>query len=63
MPYESRKQERFAHTESGLKAFGKKTVQEFDKASKGMKLPETKKKRKRLKDIRTESDSYGGSYQ
>jgi hypothetical protein len=37
MPYESQKQERWAHTESAKKA-GFPTA-EFDKASKGMKLP------------------------
>lgn len=40
MPFKSLKQERFAHTEKGQKAFGKKNVDEFDQASKGMKLPE-----------------------
>ena len=37
MPYESLKQERWAHTENAKKA-GFPT-KEFDKASKGMKLP------------------------
>ena len=40
MPYKSKKQERWAHTEAGMEALGKKTVAEFDKASKGKKLPE-----------------------
>lgn len=41
MPYQSAKQERWAHTASAKKA-GFPTA-EFDKASKGMKLPETTK--------------------
>lgn len=40
MPYKSMRQERFAHTEKGKKAFGKKNVAEFDQASKGLSLPE-----------------------
>lgn len=40
MPYESKKQEAFFHTPAGEAKVGKKNVQEFDEASKGMKLPE-----------------------
>ena len=40
MPYKSKKQERFAHTPTGMKKFGPATVAEFDKASKGLPLPE-----------------------
>lgn len=40
MPYKSKKQEAWAHTESGEKALGKEGVKEWDSASKGMKLPE-----------------------
>lgn len=40
MPYKSARQERWAHTETGRKKMGKKNVDEFDQASKGMKLPE-----------------------
>lgn len=40
MPYKSLAQERWAHTMTGMKALGgKKKVSEWDKASKGMKLP------------------------
>jgi hypothetical protein len=42
MPYKSDAQRRFAHTKAGMKAMGKKVVKEFDKASKGKKLPEKK---------------------
>jgi len=40
MPFKSQAQERWAHTEAGKKALGKKVLNEFDQASKGMKLPE-----------------------
>lgn len=40
MPYESNSQERWAHTANGIKALGKSGVKEWDKASKGKKLPE-----------------------
>lgn len=40
MPYESQAQERWAHTKEGMKALGgKKKVGEWDRASKGLKLP------------------------
>ncbi len=40
MPYRSRQQEKWAHSKVGLKALGgKKKVAEWDRASKGMKLP------------------------
>lgn len=39
--YKSAKQERFFHTKTGMAKLGKKTVDEFDQASKGAKLPET----------------------
>jgi hypothetical protein len=45
MPYKSKAQERWAHTKEGQKALGKKGVKEWDKASKGKKLPEKKKKK------------------
>lgn len=43
MPYVSDKQRRFFHS-AGAKAAGisQKTVKEYDKASKGLKLPERK---------------------
>lgn len=49
MPYSSDAQRRWAHTKSGMKSLGKKTVKEFDRASKGMDLPE--RKRKGRKDV------------
>ena len=45
MPYKSKAQERWAHTEEGKKALGgEKKVEEWDKASKGKRLPERKKR-------------------
>lgn len=49
MPYKSKKQMRWAHTKSGKKALGAAGVKEWDKASKGKKLPETAKKKKGAK--------------
>lgn len=46
MPYKSQAQRRWAHTPSGKKALGKKGVKEWDKASKGKRLPERKKKKR-----------------
>ena len=43
MPYKSKAQERWAHTAEGRKALGEKGVEEFDKASKGLNLPEHSK--------------------
>jgi len=41
MPYKSKKQQGWAHTPAGVKALGgKKKVAEWDKASKGLSLPE-----------------------
>lgn len=45
MPYKSQRQERWAHTQAGIKALGKAKVAEFDAASKGMKLPEVSRKK------------------
>lgn len=42
MPFKSQKQERWAHTKTGTAKLGKKAVNEFDKASKGLDLPESK---------------------
>jgi hypothetical protein len=50
MPYKSKKQEAWAHTPAGKKALGEKGVKEFDKASKGKKLPERSKKRRSTSD-------------
>lgn len=45
MPYKSDAQRRFFHTNTAkAKGISAKTVEEFDKASKGMKLPKKKKK-------------------
>jgi hypothetical protein len=61
MPYASKKQERFFHTKTARdKGIKPSTVKEFDKASKGMKLPEYAKgssKFKKLKKFFT-----GGQY-
>ena len=47
MPYKSIKQERWAHTPAGIKALGgKENVEEWDKASKGKKLPKKVRKKK-----------------
>ena len=46
MPYASAKQRAYFHTASARKAgISKKTVAEFDRASKGKKLPEFKHKK------------------
>ena len=47
MPYKSTAQERWAHTIMGMKALGKKKVSEWDKMSKGLKLPKHVKKTKK----------------
>ena len=48
MPYKSKRQMRWAHTKRGMKALGADTVAEFDRATKGKKLPaRAKKKRKK----------------
>ncbi len=50
MPYESNSQRRWAHTAKGIKALGGKAkVAEWDRASKGKKLPEKKMKSKGMK--------------
>ncbi len=46
MPYKSQAQERWAHTAAGEKALGGKgKVKEWDRASKGKKLPARKNKK------------------
>lgn len=48
MPYVSDRQRRWAHTPNGVKALGgKKKVAEWDKVTKGRKLPERVKKKRR----------------
>ena len=50
MPYASDKQRAFFHTATARKAgISAKTVAEFDKASKGKKLPEYKHKKSKPK--------------
>lgn len=47
MPYKSGAQRKWAHTKAGTKALGgKKAVEEWDKATKGKKLPKRVKKGK-----------------
>lgn len=47
MPYKSEAQRKWAHTKAGTKALGgKKAVAEWDKATKGKKLPKKVKKGK-----------------
>ncbi len=46
MPYKSQAQRRFFHSAGAKKAgITSKEVKEFDQASKGLKLPEKKKKK------------------
>lgn len=46
MPYKSLQQERWAHTTNGIRALGgKKKVAEWDRATKGRKLPKKAKKK------------------
>jgi len=47
MPYKSEAQRKFFHTATARrKGITKKTVKEFDKASKGKRLPKRSKKKK-----------------
>lgn len=47
MPYKSQAQRKWAHTKAGTRALGgKKAVEEWDKATKGKKLPKRVKKGK-----------------
>ena len=46
MPYRSSQQRKWAHTPAGTKALGgPKKVAEWDKASKGLKLPKKAKRK------------------
>jgi hypothetical protein len=47
MPYKSAQQRKWAHTKAGKKALGVAKVKEYDKASKGKKLPKKAKKKKK----------------
>lgn len=47
MPWKSKKQRAWGHSPAGTKALGgKKAVEEWDKATKGKKLPKRVKKNK-----------------
>ena len=53
MPYKSKAQERWAHTKEGKKALGgEAAVEEWDKATKGKKLPERKSKKRVQKNYK-----------
>lgn len=48
MPYKSIAQRKWAHSRAGIKALGgKKKVKEWDKMSKGLKLPARIRKQKK----------------
>jgi hypothetical protein len=47
MPYTSAKQRAYFHTKTGMKKIGAAKVAEFDRASKGAKLPPRVKKKRR----------------
>ena len=47
MPYKSDQQRKWAHTKAGKKALGAAKVKEFDKKSKGKKLPKRAKRKKK----------------
>lgn len=52
MPYVSDAQRKFFHTDTAKKVgITKKQINEYDKASKGMKLPEYKNKFSKLKKV------------
>lgn len=42
MPWKSEQQRKWGNSPAGVKALGKSTVSEFNKASKGMDMPENK---------------------
>lgn len=51
MPYKSKKQQAWAHTEAGQKALGGiEKVKEWDKESAGLKLPRFAKLKKKYLD-------------
>lgn len=59
MPYKSAAQRRFFHSPGAIKAGIKpKTVKEFDKASKGLELPETIEPDKKFKMLRSKLKGY-----
>lgn len=57
MPYKSEAQRRWAHTKEGMKALGgKKAVEEWDRETKGKKLPERVSDRKKMKKAMEEAE-------
>lgn len=63
MPYASEKQRKFFHTQTARNAGIKpSTVQEFDKASKGMKLPESKNSKPKNQFAKLRKMFSGGNY-
>jgi hypothetical protein len=51
MPYRSKAQERWGNSPAGKKALGAKGVNEWNAASKGLKLPERVKPVKKSKEV------------
>jgi hypothetical protein len=49
MPFKSNAQRKWANSPTGKKELGKKTLDEFNEASKGKKLPEKIKSKKHSK--------------
>lgn len=63
MPYKSDKQRKFFHTETAKKAgITAAEVKEFDKASKGMKLPKQAKKKMSKGGIVHKKGYFRGGY-
>lgn len=59
MPYRSEAQRRWAHTPEGMRALGgKKAVEEWDRETKGKKLPERARKsdREKIKEAMDEAE-------
>jgi hypothetical protein len=56
MPYQSDKQRKFFHAAEARGDISKKTVDEWDKASKGLKLPEYVEKPSRWKKLKKRLD-------
>lgn len=62
MPYKSDAQRRFFHAAQARGDISAKTVEEFDSASKGMKLPEKVKKGEALKNVMERTRKRNGIY-
>lgn len=54
MPWDSERQRRWGNSSAGIKAMGQAKVDEFNRASKGMKLPPYSKKKKKVYSGRTD---------